>query len=73
MSVPAPTPAPAPDSSSTARKVAVPIVSGACVVLIVAVLDHFGIKDGDTGPVQAAAVVVLTALADIFLPSRFLA
>ena len=59
--------------SSTIRKVAVPVVAGAIIVLGVAVLDAVGFKALDPAPVQGACIVVLTALGDIFLPDRFLA
>lgn len=68
----APTPAPT-DNSSLVRKVSVPIVAGAIVVLGVAGLDSASVHFLDPAPVQAAAIVVLTALGDIFLPARFLA
>lgn len=61
------------DNSSLVRKVSVPIVAGAIVVLGVAGLDAAGAHFLDPAPVQGAAIVVLTALGDIFLPARFLA
>lgn len=67
------TQSPVTDNSSTARKIAVPVVAGAIDVLAVAALDAAGIHALDPAPVQAAAIVLLTALGDIFLPARFLA
>lgn len=67
------TQSPAADNSSTVRKIAVPVVAGALDVLAVAALDAAGVHALDPAPVQAAAIVVLTALGDIFLPARFLA
>lgn len=66
-------PAPSTDNSSTARKIAVPVVAGAIDVVAVAALDAAGIHAIDAAPVQAAVIVLLTALGDIFLPARFLA
>ena len=67
-------PIPSPvDNSSTTRKVAVPVVAGALDVVAVAALDAAGVHVLDAAPVQAAVIVLLTALGDILLPDRLLA
>lgn len=67
------TPPSVTDNSSVPRKIVVPVVAGAVVVLGVAGLDSVGVKTLDPAPIQGAAIVVLTALADLFIPAKFLA
>lgn len=64
---------PVTDNSSNTRKIAVPVVAGAITVLGVAGLDSLGVHTLDPAPVQAAAIVLLTAVGDILLPAKFLA
>ena len=63
-----------PDNSSTARKVSIPVVAGAVTILVVIALHvvNAPISTADLAVGAPAFSTVLTFLADVFLPDRFL-
>ena len=69
-----PTPAPT-DSSTTARKISIPVAAGAVTILCVIALHvaHAPITDTDLTVGAPAFSTLLTFLGDYLLPDRFLA